>query len=246
MNQEIGLAARFDGVALRYGQGPEVLRDISFELPVGSFHFLLGPSGAGKTSLLRLLSLAMMPSRGRVEVFGENVATASRPTLRAIRRRTGIVFQDFRLLPHLSVFDNVALPLRLASVDEAQVYRDIDRLLIRIGLRQLADTLPPSLSGGQQQLVAIARAVAVRPRLLIADEPTASVDESLAVRLVLLFNELNRLGTTVLIATHSQALAQRFGHPRLHIEKGALVAPDEPPSLAGAESRAARSAAQVA
>ena len=228
--------ARFHRAALRYGDEPEVLRDVSLDLVAGSFHFLLGPSGAGKTSLLRLLSLAMPPSRGCVVVFGRDVAAIPRPELAALRRRIGIVFQDFRLLPQLSVYDNVALPLAVAGLDQQRIATDCKRMLARIGLDRLAEARPPSLSGGQQQRVAIARALIIRPRLLIADEPTASVDETLALRLIALFQEVNRLGTTVLIATHNQRLADRFPHPRLRLEEGHVVydSPDARPPADGA------------
>jgi cell division transport system ATP-binding protein len=220
---QLPAVVRFDHAALRYGDEPEVLRDVSFHLPTGSFHFLLGPSGAGKTSLLRLLSLAMKPTRGRVELFGCDVGTASRSTSAALRRRIGIVFQDFRLLPQLSVRENVALPLVIAGLDEQRVRRDSQLLMARLGLDRLADSRPPSLSGGQQQLVALARALIVRPRLLIADEPTASVDEALALRLIILFREINRLGTTVLIATHNEQLTDRYPYPRLRIQAGRVI-----------------------
>ncbi|MBL8666676.1 MAG: ATP-binding cassette domain-containing protein [Rhodospirillales bacterium] len=215
--------ARFHRAALRYGNEPEVLRDVSLDLAAGSFHFLLGPSGAGKTSLLRLLSLALPPSRGCVVVFGRDVVTTARADLAALRRRIGIVFQDFRLLPQLSVYDNVALPLAVSGLDTARIAEDCKLMLARTGLERFAEVRPPSLSGGQQQLVAIARALIIRPRLLIADEPTASVDETLALRLIALFQEVNRLGTTVLIATHNERLADRFPHPRLRLEDGHVL-----------------------
>ena len=232
--------ARFHQAALRYGDGPEVLRDVSLDLATGSFCFLLGPSGAGKTSLLRLLSLAMKPSRGRVELFGCNVAATSRPALATLRRRIGVVFQGFQLLPQLSVRDNVALPLAVAGLQEERVRLDSEQLLARIGLDRLADARPPSLSGGQQQLVAIARAVIVRPRLLIADEPTASVDEALALRLIALFREMNRLGTTVLIATHNEWLADRFPYPRLRLEAGRVIKDEPGTPLAAVEASSQR------
>jgi cell division transport system ATP-binding protein len=233
--QHASAVARFDRVALRYGQGPEILRDVSLELPTGSFHFLVGRSGVGKTSLLRLLYVALPPTRGRLELFGTDVGHAGRADLPALRRRVGIVFQDFRLLPQLTLYDNVALPLRLAGRSEEEIARDTTQLLGRMGLNVLAQARPPSLSGGQQQLAAIARAVVARPRLLIADEPTANVDEPLALRLIRLFQELNRLGTTVLIATHNEQLAKRFRQPRLRLQDGLLTremagcsdAPDE-------------------
>jgi cell division transport system ATP-binding protein len=215
--------ARFDRVALRYGQGAEIFRNISLELPAGSFHFLVGRSGAGKTSLLRLLYLALRPTSGSLQLFGTDVEQASRTSLQALRRRIGIVFQDFRLLPQLSLRDNIALPLRVAGRSEEAVAGDVDRMLARIGLLPLARERPQALSGGQQQLAAIARAVISQPRLLIADEPTASVDEALALRLVRLFQELNRLSTTVIIATHNERLADRFDHPRLRLQNGLLT-----------------------
>jgi cell division transport system ATP-binding protein len=217
------IVARFHQAALRYGDGAEVLHDVSLDLPSGAFRFLLGPSGAGKTSLLRLLSLAMKPSRGTVELFGCNVAAATRPALAALRRKIGVVFQGFRLLPHLSVRDNVALPLTIAGVEEERVRADSELMLDRMGLKSLAEARPPALSGGQQQLVAIARALIIRPRLLIADEPTASVDERLSLRLVSMFREMNKLGTTVLIATHNERLSEYFPCDKLRLNSGYLV-----------------------
>lgn len=221
---QLATIARLDKAALRYGDEPEVLRDISFNLAAGSFHFLLGPSGAGKTSLLRLLSLAKKPTRGRVELFGCDVGAASRSASATMRRRIGVVFQDFRLLPQLSVRDNVMLPLLVAGIDKQRARMDSQLFITRLGLDHLADSRPSSLSGGQQQLVAVARALIVRPRLLIADEPTASVDDALALRLIILCREMNRLGTTVLIATHSEQLADRYAYPKLRIQKGRLIA----------------------
>jgi len=220
--------AGLEQVAVRYGSGPEILRDVSMQLGRGSFHFLVGPSGAGKTSLLRLLYLALRPSRGRVMLFGREIDGASPAEAAGLRRRVGVVFQDFRLLPHLSVYDNVALPLHIAGHDEAGTKGLVTPMLARLGLQGHAGAHPPSLSGGQQQLVAIARALIVRPRLLIADEPTASVDEALALRLVRLFQELNRLGTTVLIATHNERLAAAVRQPRLRLDGGRLVEAPSP------------------
>jgi cell division transport system ATP-binding protein len=165
-----------------------------------------------------------------------------------LRRRIGIVFQDFRLLPQLTLYDNVALPLRLAGRSEEEISRDTTQLLGRMGLNVLAQARPPSLSGGQQQLAAIARAVIARPRLLIADEPTASVDEPLALRLVRLFQELNRLGTTVLIATHNERLAKRFRQPRLRLQGGLLTreTPDRSDAVDEAAGIRTGEAAEVA
>ncbi len=215
---------RFENVGMRYGTGPEVLRDIILRLEAGSFHFLTGPSGAGKTSLLRLISLAERPSRGLVSLFGQDLSRVTRAALAPLRRRIGIVFQDFRLIPHLSAFDNVALPLRVAGVAEAKLRDNVREMLEWVGLADKLDAKPPTLSGGQQQRVAIARAVVAHPKLLVADEPTGNVDDAMAQRLMRLFEELNKLGTTLIIATHNAALARQFGRPVLHLENGELGA----------------------
>ena len=178
---------RFDGVGLRYGSDDEVLRDISFHLQPGGFYFLTGPSGAGKTSLLRMLYLAQRPTRGSVTLFGEDLASLTRDRLPGFRRRIGVVFQDFRLLNHMTTFDNVALPLRIAGVGEPVVQRNVTELLNWVGLEDYMQARPAVLSGGQKQRVAIARAVVNRPRLILADEPTGNVDDAIAVRLMQLF-----------------------------------------------------------
>ena len=199
---------RFENVGMRYGAGPEVLRDVSFELKQGSFTFLTGLSGAGKTTLLKLICLAEPPSRGLITLFGADLATARRRDLPALRRRIGVVFQDFRLLSHLSSYDNVALPLRLAGKREADYHRDVLELMSWVGLGDRMTAKPATLSGGEQQRVAIARAVVARPDLLIADEPTGNVDPEMGAKLIRLFAELNRQGTTVLIATHDHMLVE--------------------------------------
>jgi cell division transport system ATP-binding protein len=214
---------RLENVGLRYGPGPEVLRDVSLALPQGSFHFLTGTSGAGKSSLLRLMFLGLRPTRGRVTLFGHDIARTKRAQLPALRRRVGVVFQEFRLLDHLSTLDNVALPLRVRGVREDEIARHVPELLSWVGLSEHMNSKPPTLSGGQKQRVAIARAVIGRPDLLLADEPTGNVDDNIAQRLLYLFEELNKLGTTVLVATHNQPLVQQFSyHPRIHIEDGTV------------------------
>lgn len=217
-----GNIARFENVGLRYGLGPEVLRDVTFTLDSGSFHFLVGESGAGKSSLLKLLYLALKPSRGLISLFGSDIATTPRPTLPGLRRQIGVVFQEFRLLEHLSTFDNVALPLRVAGVKEADVNRHVTELLEWVGLKDHMKSRPPTLSGGQQQRVSIARAVIARPKLLLADEPTGNVDDRMALRLMHLFEELNRLGTTIVVATHNMALVDSLGYPVMRLDAGAL------------------------
>lgn len=214
---------RFENVGMRYGLGPEVLQDISFILEQGSFHFLTGASGAGKSSLLRLLYLEHRPSRGLVSVFGEDVVSANRSTLSALRRRVGVVFQDFRLLDHLTARDNVALPLRVAGTRESEIESPVEELLDWVGLGDRMEDYPPTLSGGEKQRLAIARAVVRRPMLLVADEPTGNVDAVNGERLMRLFEALNELDTSVVIATHDEALVRARGHPRLHLSDGRLV-----------------------
>ena len=214
---------RFENVGLRYGLGPEVLQDVSFSLTPGSFHFLVGPSGAGKSSLLKLMYLAHKPSRGLINLFDRDIATTPRRDLPALRRQVGVVFQEFRLLKHLSAFDNVALPLRVAGARRDEIDKHVVELLSWVGLKDHLHARPPTLSGGQQQRVAIARAVIAQPKLLLADEPTGNVDDRMAMRLVHLFEELNRLGTTVVIATHNEALVSRLGHPCLQLDQGRLL-----------------------
>ncbi len=213
---------RFSGVGLRYGRAPEVLSDVTFDLPPGSFHFLAGASGAGKTTLLRLMQLDLKPSRGLIGLFGQDVARLKRSELPLLRRRVGMVLHDRRLLAHLDAFENVALPLRLAGRKPADYVQDVDELLAWVGLSERARTMPAALSSGEQQRLAIARAVVGRPELLLADEPTAGVDQDMALRIMRLFVELNRLGTTVLIATHDQDLIAHSGKPVMRIEGGEL------------------------
>ena len=214
---------RFENVGLRYGLGPEVLRDVSFALAPGSFHFLVGESGAGKSSLLKLIYLALRPTRGCISLFGREIASTPRGDLPALRRKVGVVFQEFKLLNHLSAFDNVALPMRVARAKRKDVDKYVAELLAWVGLKDHMQARPPTLSGGQQQRVAIARAVISRPSLLLADEPTGNVDDQMGLRLIHLFEELNRLGTTVIIATHSQQLVERLGYAQLQLADGNLA-----------------------
>ena len=214
---------RFENVGMRYGAGPEVLKDVSFALKPGSFTFLTGLSGAGKTTLLKLIYLAEPPSRGLITLFGRDIATTRRRDFPALRRKIGVVFQDFRLLNHLSAFDNVALPLKIAGLEEAEYAGDVRELLSWVGLGGKMNARPPTLSGGEQQRIAIARAVVARPDLLIADEPTGNVDPEMGGRLIRLFVELNRLGTTVLIATHDRALVAASGAAEMRLVAGRLI-----------------------
>ena len=203
-----------------------MLRDLDFSLAPGNFYFLTGASGAGKTSLLRLLYLAQRPTRGRIRLFGEDLSDAAREALPGFRRRIGVVFQDFRLIRHLSAFDNVALPLRIAGRGEEEIGSAVREMLDWVGLGDRLGARPPTLSGGEQQRVAIARAVITQPDLLVADEPTGNVDAEMAARLLHLFGALNELGTTVVVATHDLGLIA--SNPRaqlLRLDRGALVDP---------------------
>ena len=213
---------RFENVGLRYGSGPEILCDVTFRLLPGSFHFLTGPSGAGKTSLLRLLFMSLRPSRGLIYIFGENIAELTHGGRAELRRRIGIVFQDFRLLDHLTTWENVALPLRVMGKKESDYREDVIDLLRWVGLGERIHAYPDVLSGGEKQRAAIARAVIGRPEVLLADEPTGNVDPVISNRLLRLFVELNRLGTSVIIATHDYSLMDQLDAPRLVLHDGQL------------------------
>jgi len=225
------MICQFENVGLSYGGepgafSPEVLSDVSFALRPGTFYFLTGASGAGKTSLLRLLYLAQRPSRGIIRLFGEDAVTMPRERLPGFRRRIGVVFQDFRLVPHLSAADNVALPLRIAGMAEDEIDQPVREMLAWVGLSDRADARPATLSGGEQQRIAIARAVIARPELLVADEPTGNVDPDMADRLLQLFEAMNRLGTTVVVATHDFQLLQRIPSAQMmRLDAGRLLDP---------------------
>ena len=222
MQEDTGLV-RFNNVGLRYGMGPEVLRDLTFSIERQSFQFLTGPSGAGKTTLLRLILLSLQPTRGFISLFGQDAAALDKDQITALRRRIGVVFQDFRLLDHLTTYENVALPLRVQGREEASYRAEVVELLGWVGLGDRMHVLPPVLSGGEKQRAAIARALIVRPELLLADEPTGNVDPTLARRLLRLFLELHRSGTSVVIATHDLGLMDQFdGARRLVLGDGLL------------------------
>ncbi len=213
----------FENVGLRYGDGPEVLKDVSFSIEPGSFHFLTGPSGSGKTSLLRLLLLSLKPSSGTMSMFGEDITNLKRERLLELRRHIGIVFQEFRLLEHLSTFENVALPLRVLGQSEENYKDNVTELLEWVGLGDRMHAKPALLSGGEKQRAAIARAVIARPEILLADEPTGNVDPALSERLLHLFAELNRMGTTIIVATHELNMLKKFDYPCLQLtENGEL------------------------
>ncbi len=213
---------QFENVGLRYGLGPEILRDLTFRVDSHSFQFLTGPSGAGKTSLLRMMFLLLKPTRGLITIFDRDTATLAKDSCAALRRRIGIVFQDFRLLDHLTTYENVSLPLRVLGREEVTYRAEVVELLHWVGLGERMNALPPVLSGGEKQRAAIARAVIARPLLLLADEPTGNVDPNLGQRLLRLFIELNKSGTAVVIATHDIALMDEYDARRLVLHDGRL------------------------
>lgn len=218
---------KFDNVFFRYDEdGDDVLHDVNFTLQSGSYHFLTGLSGAGKTSLITLMYLGNIPTRGNITMLGQDIKEAKREELFALRQRIGVVFQDFRLLPHLSTFDNVALPLRILGRPDDEINAHVNELLDWVGLGKHKEHLPKKLSGGQQQRVAIARAVIGRPKLLLADEPTGNLDDEIGFRLMGLFEQLNRMGTTIVIATHNPQIIEQFGHPCLTLNNGVVTQED--------------------
>lgn len=212
----------FENVGIRYGMGSEILRDLTFSIAPHSFQFLTGPSGAGKTTLLRMILLSLKPTRGLISLFGENIHDISSHTLTKLRRRMGVVFQDFRLLDHLTTYENVALPLRVQGREESNYRAEVVELLRWVGLGERMHVLPPVLSGGEKQRAAIARALIARPELLLADEPTGNVDPPLARRLLRLFVEMNRLGTSVIVATHDFSLMDQVGARRMILHDHSL------------------------
>ncbi|MBI1300348.1 MAG: ATP-binding cassette domain-containing protein [Alphaproteobacteria bacterium] len=213
----------FEDVAFRYTDSEEaILHDVNFSLESGSYHFLSGPSGSGKTSLMKLMYLGALPTAGKITMFDRKIHTLGREELFKMRQRIGVVFQDFRLLNHLSAFDNVALPLRVARRPDDEIQKHVTELLDWVGLGDCKDKLPRMLSGGQQQRIAIARAVITQPKLLLADEPTGNLDDEIGYRLMGLFEQLNRMGTTIVIATHNASIIEQFGHPCLRLTQGTI------------------------
>ncbi len=204
----------FENVGLRYGVGPETLRDVTFEIAPRSFQFLTGPSGAGKTTLMRLIIMALKPTRGMINIFGRDSATLDKDEITETRRGIGVVFQDFRLLDHLSLYENVALPLRVLGRDESSYRSEVTELLKWVGLGEKRHSVPSVLSGGEKQRASIARALISQPRLLLADEPTGNVDPTLARRILRLFVELHKSGTAVVIATHDLSLMDQYEDAR--------------------------------
>ena len=213
----------FSAVAKRYPGGQEALRDVSFSLQAGDLVFLTGRSGAGKSTLLKLIPAIERPSAGSVIVNGQNVGALKRRAIPYLRRNIGLVFQDQKLLYDRSVYDNVMLPLAFSAHGSKEAARRARAALDKVNLLRREKANPIQLSGGEQQRLAIARAVVNRPTLIVADEPTANLDADSAARILDIFVEFNRVGVTVLIATHDQALVQRYGKRVLHLDAGRIA-----------------------
>jgi cell division transport system ATP-binding protein len=214
---------RCKDLSMEYVPGTPVLDDIALHLEPGSFTFITGPSGAGKSTLLSILSLAQKPSSGTLELFGADVMELPREALPEMRRKIGTVFQEFELLHHMNVADNVGLPLRILGEPDEQIASKVTELLAWIGLQDAATQSPNTLSGGQKQRVAIARAVINKPLLILADEPTGNLDHALAMRLMYLFTSLNKIGATIIFATHDESLIQAFDYPVYTLKEGKLA-----------------------
>ncbi len=213
----------FEGVGKVYGDGQVALTDLNFRLAPGEMAFLTGHSGAGKSTLLRLLLGLEKATTGAVRVAGTDLATLSGERLAKYRRRVGVVFQDPNLEEDLSVFDNVALPLRIAGFDEDEIPKRVNAALSRVDLLNRASSSPRVLSGGQQQRVGIARAIVHRPALLVADEPTGNLDPELSARVMRMFTQFQQLGVTILVATHERAVVESLPFRQLVIEQGRLI-----------------------
>ena len=220
-----------ENVAYSYGGG-ELLSDISLKLAPGSFHFLTGPSGAGKTTLMRLCYGALLPTAGHVRLFGADARGLSRDDIAVVRRRVGVVHQDVQFLSHLNVTENIALPLTVSGRHTEAKGGDLDELMSWVGLTNRADAMPPELSGGERQRAALARAVIVSPDVVLADEPTGNVDWEMSQRLLRLLIELNKMGKTVLIATHDLSLIRAT---KAHVQARVLRIANRRIQLAGAD-----------
>ena len=221
----------FENVAYSYGGG-ELLSDISLKLAPGTFHFLTGPSGAGKTTFLRLCYGALVPTSGHVRLFDRDLRQMDRDAVALCRRRIGVVHQDCQFLDHLPILDNVALPLVVSGQDTGAHGADLQELLTWVGLTERAQALPPELSGGERQRAALARAVILSPDVVLADEPTGNVDWEMSQRLLRLLIELNRMGKTIMIATHDLALIRAA---KAHVQARVLRISNRRLQLAGAD-----------
>jgi cell division transport system ATP-binding protein len=213
-----------------YGRGMYALRDLNVKIDKGEFAFLTGPSGAGKSTLLRLLLLEERPTDGEVIVGGRNLSRLSRDEIQAYRRTVGFVFQDFKLIPTKTIFENVSFVMRVLGQPVEQQRRATYQVLKWVGLQHRLNALPEELSGGEQQRVAIARALVNEPHLVLADEPTGNLDPDLSLEIMNLFRDMNARGTTVLVATHDRELIKWVGRRVIHLDQGQLIGGGEGPA----------------
>lgn len=241
---EDNTAISFANVGAKYDGGREVLSDVSFNIRGGAFYFLSGASGAGKTTLLRLIYQLHKPCRGQIKLFGRITNDMTRDEINTLRHKMAIVFQEYSLLSHLTVFDNVALPLRVRGVSEDKIKKLVAKVLDWVGLAKYADANPKSLSGGQQQRVSVARAIIIQPSILLADEPTGNLDDENASRLMELFIQMNKMfGTTIILATHSKKLMDTYKFPVIHVENHKLSFLGSGTTAKGAGTKAQSAAA---
>ena len=209
----------FANVSTNYDNGHDILTDVSFNISAGSFYFLTGASGAGKTTLLRLIYQLHNPTKGLIKLFGHECNNMSRNDISLLHNKMAIVFQEYSLISHMTVFDNVALPLRVRGVDADKIKKLVTKTLEWVGLGKYANVYPVELSGGQQQRVSVARAIIVQPAILLADEPTGNLDDENASRLMELFIQMNKMfGTTIILATHNKKLLETYKFPIISIE----------------------------
>ncbi len=213
---------KFERVSLQYEQGPYILQDVSFNLSPGTFHYLTGVSGAGKSSLLKLMYSGTKDYRGTVQIFDRDLRYLKHLELAHYRQQIGVIFQDFLLLDHLTTLDNIALPLRLKGEKWSESRKKAQQMMKWIGLQGFEDAMPTTLSGGQKQRAVIARSVINKPRLLLADEPTGNLDDENAAKLLYLFEELNHGGITIIMATHNKDLTAEFPHPIINLAEGRI------------------------
>lgn len=212
----------FENVGLRYGERQEILKDVSFAVNKGDFFFLTGVSGAGKSSLLKLIDMSLKPTRGLINMFGTEVNLIKERQLYAFRRKIGIIFQDYKLINDISIYENIALPLKIIKEKAHNIKARVEELLNWLGLLQYKNELPLTLSGGQQQIVAIARAIITDPVLILADEPTGNIDEAMANNIMKLLLELNKKGTSVVLATHNLNLVKKSNKKVMVLQGGKL------------------------
>ena len=222
MKNDKNAIIKFQNLDFSYGKVEPILHNINLEIERGGFYFLTGKSGAGKTSLLKLIYLGIRPTNGYAYIFGKESKKYTNKQIALMRQNISVVFQDYKLLPHLSAYDNVALPLRIKGEDNKTIDNKVRAIIKWVGLEKHLNNLPETLSGGQQQRLSIARSVITQPKIILADEPTGSVDDVSASRIFSLFEQLHQRGTTIIMATHNQNIVNSKPYPELHIHNNSI------------------------